>query len=79
MKRKAASLCAAVAAALAASSSPVSAAELYWQAGSGNLTDPNYTDGTTPNLAPTPADNLNLGNGGIVAGVGGDPVFLART
>src|SRR5688572_25173816 len=51
------------------------AATIFWKGTgvSGNLTDPNYSDGTNTNLSPTPADVVNFGGGGTathsVAGV----------
>ncbi|MBA3482366.1 MAG: PEP-CTERM sorting domain-containing protein [Pirellulales bacterium] len=42
------------------------AATIFWQGTgvSGNLTDPNYSDGTNTNLSPTAADVVNFGGGG---------------
>lgn len=37
---------------------------IYWQGGTGNLTDANYTDGTLTGLAPTSADVVYVGDGG---------------
>jgi len=50
------------------SSSSMRAAEIYWQGLSGNLTDPNYTDGIANNLAPAVSgDFLNLGDSGVIS------------
>jgi hypothetical protein len=62
MKR--AYLAAAVALALGASAGTSQAADLFWQGGAGNLSDSNYTDGTTTGMAPTSADNLYIGASG---------------
>src|SRR6476646_5056529 len=43
---------------------PLQAAELYWQGGSGSLTDANYTDVVNANVAPTSGDILDFGAGG---------------
>ena len=51
---------------LSSSSSSLQAAELYWQGGSGALTDANYTDGVTTNLTPGGSDFLDLGENGVI-------------
>src|SRR5215212_4626141 len=45
---------------------PSRAANKFWLGGTGNLTDTNYSDGTTSPLAPTSGDILFLGNSGTV-------------
>lgn len=37
---------------------------IYWQGGTGNLTDANYTDGTTTGLAPNSTHVVYVGDGG---------------
>lgn len=37
----------------------------YWQGGTGNLTDANYTDGTLTGLAPTATDAVFIGDDGV--------------
>jgi hypothetical protein len=59
MNRRIATLCAATAAALAASN--VHAATLAWMGGSGTLVDGHYSDGTNTNLTPTSADVVDFG------------------
>jgi len=44
--------------------SPLQAVEKFWQGGTGNLTDPNYTDGTNTGLTPASGDILDIGAGG---------------
>jgi hypothetical protein len=57
---------AAIAAVGLPSPSSTHAAVIYWQGTgvSGNLTDPNYSDGTNTNLAPTAGDVVNFGGDG---------------
>jgi hypothetical protein len=42
------------------------AINIFWQGGTGNLTDSNYSDGTNTNLAPQSTDVLFLGNSGTI-------------
>jgi hypothetical protein len=72
MKR--AYLAAAVSAALAfaGAAGTACATDLSWQGGTGNLMDPNYTDGTNPNLTPTSADTAAIGANGIASNASGD-------
>src|SRR6478609_7923088 len=42
------------------------AANVFWMGGTGNLTDPNYSDGANTGLTPQEADILFLGNSGVV-------------
>jgi hypothetical protein len=39
---------------------------IYWQGGTGTLTDANYSDGTNMNLAPQATDYVHIGNSGVV-------------
>ena len=38
---------------------------IYWQSGTGNLTDPNYTDLTNTGLTPAADDVVYIGNSGV--------------
>ncbi len=54
----------------------VQAADVFWMSGTGNLTDSNYSDGVSTNLAPQEADVLFLGNSGVVShSVGGFTLY----
>jgi hypothetical protein len=55
-------ICATIVVALVAS--PLQAIEIFWQGGTGNLGDSNYTDGTNTGLAPSAFDVLDIGAGG---------------
>src|SRR4029079_4226485 len=44
----------------------VQAADIFWMGGTGNLTDPNYSNGVSNGLQPQEADILFLGNSGTV-------------
>jgi hypothetical protein len=81
MSRRIALSCAAAAAAVTASLSPsASAATLWWQGGTGNLLDSNYySDATgTTGQAPTSADTVNFGEGGVGTYSSGAEVSLAK-
>jgi hypothetical protein len=43
------------------SASPLCAATIFWQGGSGDLISANYSDGTTTGLTPTSGDVVNFG------------------
>ena len=44
----------------------VHAADIFWMGGTGNFTDPNYSDGPNTNLVPQEIDIIFLGNSGTV-------------
>src|SRR5687768_11972848 len=52
---------AATAAVAAMAGTHLSAAEVYWKGGAGNLTDTNYTSDGTNTIPFTPGDIVNLG------------------
>lgn len=61
-KQDRAFVCAAAAAAMAAmTATRVTAAEVFWRGGSGNLTDTNYTSDGTNTIPFTAGDIVNLG------------------
>src|SRR5689334_4926 len=63
MNRRLQLTCIAVAAIVAID---VQAADIFWVGGSGNLTDPNYSNGASTGLQPQEADILFLGSSGTV-------------
>src|SRR5687768_11392277 len=52
--------------AIATSSTPLQAANVYWKGGTGLLTDPNYTTDGLDAVAPAAVDWVHLGLGGVV-------------
>jgi fibronectin-binding autotransporter adhesin len=58
--------------------SPLHAAELYWQGGNGTLTDANYTDVVNANVAPTSNDILDFGAGGTATYSVAGPVSFQK-
>jgi hypothetical protein len=63
--RNRAFVCAAATAAVAAmAGTNLSAAEVYWKGGVGNLLDPNYTSDGSDTIPYTPGDIVHLGNNG---------------
>ena len=64
MKLQFRSRLASVAAAAWLAGSPLQAATIFWQGGSGGLISANYSDGTNSGLTPTSGDVVNFGNGG---------------